>query len=439
VSAVTSFTPGFIIADQNFYSNDAMTEAQIQDFLNARIGSCLSNDCLNVLRVNMPNYASVTSTTTGNLICSAVTGGTSLRASTVIFRVQQACGLSAKVILVTLQKEQGLITSRDPSSYALSYAMGWACPDSTGCVDPNSQFNYQVYRGARQLVTYNLANFARQPGVHQIAFSPTPSCGSTAVTIANHATAALYNYTPYQPSAASLAAWPAAATPYSACNSYGNRNFWFFYNQWFGNPTVVAPVTPPDAPPLTPPDGYSFYDVPPDRAFSREIEWLAASGVTSGYPDFTFRPLGTVNRDAMAAFLYRFAGEPAFTPPPVSPFTDVTPTTPFYKEITWLSSTNITGGFGDGTFRPGRAVNRDAMAAFLYRFAGEPAFTPPAVSDLSDVTRTTPFSKEISWLASTGVTSGFGDGTFRPRQAVNRDAMAAFLFRFDEKGLAGPV
>lgn len=427
LTPVTSFTPGFIIADENFYIKDAMTEAQIQDFLNERIGMCQSDDCLNVLRVDMPNYPSVTSTTTGNLICSSVTGGTGLRAATVIYRVQQSCGLSAKVILVTLQKEQGLVTSRNPSNYALSYAMGWACPDSTGCVDPNSQFNYQVYRGARQLVTYKLAEFARQPGVHNIQFSPTTSCGFTAVNVRNYATAALYNYTPYQPTAAALAAWPAAATPFSPCNAYGNRNFWFYYNQWFGNPTVVG-----SAPPV---QDYTFRDVPPDRAFADEIEWLATQGITSGFSDGTFRPLGTVNRDAMAAFIYRLAGEPSFTPPTTSPFTDVTPSTPFYREITWLATQGITEGFSDGLFRPWRAVPRNAMAAFLYRFAGSPDFTAPAESPFIDMTPSSPFYREVMWLASTGITGGFTDQTFRPDEAVNRDAMAAFLFRFDELGL----
>lgn len=190
---------------------------------------------------------------------------------------------------------------------------------------------------------------------------------------------------------------------------------------------------------LTVAEGEVFRDVPPGRTFEREILWLAESGVTQGYSDGTFRPLGTVNRDAMAAFLYRFAGEPAFTPPGESPFTDVSPATPFYKEITWLSTTGITGGFSDGTFRPQGTVNRDAMAAFLYRFAGKPPFEPPTESPFTDITPSSPFYKEVTWLATTGVTGGFTDGSFRAGQAVNRDAMAAFLFRFDDKGLKPPV
>lgn len=181
---------------------------------------------------------------------------------------------------------------------------------------------------------------------------------------------------------------------------------------------------------------FLFTDVSPNYPFGPEIGWLSTSGVTAGFSDGSFRPLDSVNRDAMAAFLYRFAGSPAFTAPRNSPFTDVTPTTPFYKEIMWLSSTGITGGFADGTFRPGQAVDRGAMAAFLYRFAGEPRFTPPASSPFSDISPAKPFYREITWLSSTQVTGGFSDGTFRPGQAVARDAMAAFLYRFDQKNLA---
>lgn len=235
-ATAADFQPGFIISDDLFYDDKAMSEAQIQAFLDQKIGACQNGRCLNVLRANLPTYPAHTSGTTGNLVCKEVPGGSNILASTIIFRVQQACGISAKVILVTLQKEQGLITgsnSKAPTNYSLNFAMGWACPDSTGCVDASSWFGYQVYRGGRQLVTYKLGNFARQPGVHNILFHPNSSCGFTAVNIRNFATAALYNYTPYQPTAASLAAWPNAAA--GSCNSYGNRNFFFFYNSWFGS------------------------------------------------------------------------------------------------------------------------------------------------------------------------------------------------------------
>lgn len=56
------------------------------------------------------------------------------------------------------------------------------------------------------------------------------------------------------------------------------------------------------------------------------------------------------------------------TAPATSPFEDVTSSTAFYKEITWLAETGIATGWDDGTYRPVTPINRDAMAAYLYRF-----------------------------------------------------------------------
>jgi len=42
---------------------------------------------------------------------------------------------------------------------------------------------------------------------------------------------------------------------------------------------------------------------------------------------------------------------------------------PFFLEVEWLSSTGITTGYDDGTFRPGAPVSRQSAAAFLYRFS----------------------------------------------------------------------
>jgi len=115
----------------------------------------------------------------------------------------------------------------------------------------------------------------------------------------------------------------------------------------------------------------SFSDVPPGSPFFSEITWLASAGVGRGFPDGTFHPLDPVSRDAMAAFLYRFAGSPAFVPPEASPFLDVPKEHPFFTEITWLASVGITTGYPGGGFRPSGVVSRDAMAAFLYRYSRE--------------------------------------------------------------------
>ncbi|GAA1726417.1 S-layer homology domain-containing protein [Aeromicrobium alkaliterrae] len=75
----------------------------------------------------------------------------------------------------------------------------------------------------------------------------------------------------------------------------------------------------------------------------------------------------------MAAFLYRMetlytGSEPEFSLPSTSPFVDVSPGHVFYKQIVWLAGTGITTGYADGTFRPSQPVLREQMAAFICRF-----------------------------------------------------------------------
>ena len=178
-----------------------------------------------------------------------------------------------------------------------------------------------------------------------------------------------------------------------------------------------------------------FKDVPADYPFVNDINWLAQRRITTGYPDGTFRPNGSVERGAMAAFFYRMAGSPQFTAPSAPSFKDVPRDHPFYKEIEWMRARGITTGWSDGTFRPNDAVNRDAMAAFFYRFAGSPAYSAPAVSPFTDVSAGSQFYREIAWLADQRITTGWADGSFRPVQPIERGAMAAFLHRYNVRVL----
>jgi hypothetical protein len=52
-----------------------------------------------------------------------------------------------------------------------------------------------------------------------------------------------------------------------------------------------------------------------------------------------------------------------------------------------------------------------------------------ASDDFSDVGDSHPFHDEIGAIAEAGITTGFDDGTYRPGVAVSRGAMAAFMAR----------
>lgn len=235
----SDFDPSNIISDANFYNANAMSQTEIQSFLSSKV-SCQTSSCLAVGRF-------ATSSKAADAMCNAYAGGGTESTAAIIFKVQQACGISAKVILVTLQKEQGLITAAAPTTGQLNIAMGYACPDTSGCDTSYYGVFNQIYSAAHQLVRYgnppgtsNYFTWFPVGSPSAVRYSPSPGCPAPVITIKNLATAALYYYTPYQPDQAALANLYGAG---GSCSSYGNRNFWVYYNQWFGSPTgTVDPL-----------------------------------------------------------------------------------------------------------------------------------------------------------------------------------------------------
>lgn len=181
------------------------------------------------------------------------------------------------------------------------------------------------------------------------------------------------------------------------------------------------------------PDTTTFPDVPRGHPFFVEVEWLADRGITGGYDDGGFRPGAAVTRQAMAAFLQRLQAGTTDPLPSSATFGDVGPGHPFFAEVEWAAAEGLMDGYPDGTFRPGATVTRQAMAAFLHRLA-QPSFVPPGTPTFPDVGPSHPFFLEVEWLASTGITTGYDDGTFRPAAAVTRQSTAAFLYRFERLG-----
>lgn len=253
---VVGFNPENIISDALFYDENAMSAAEIQSFLDRMIGACATSRCLNVLSVDVPTRAKdYYSRTTGNLVCRAMTGG-NMRVSELIYRVQKSCGISAKVTLVTLQKEQSLISgssAKAPSDSQLRKAMGHLCPDTAPCDASAAGVANQIVGGVEQLKKYKATAFGKQPGRNWIGYNPDAGCGGTFLNIQNYGTAALYNFTPYQPNAAALGAGSGLG---DACSSYGNRNFYNFYTSWFGSTqAAVDPCKPPASESTTPAGG----------------------------------------------------------------------------------------------------------------------------------------------------------------------------------------
>lgn len=132
-------------------------------------------------------------------------------------------------------------------------------------------------------------------------------------------------------------------------------------------------------------DWNTFTDIDKNSPHAEDVLWLAHTGISEGWTEEdgtkTFRPLVTVARCDMAAFLQRLAskqglsdasawepGEEDWT------FADIDAGSPHAKEVLWLAHSGVSKGWSEGngttTFRPYIAVARCDMAAFLRRLVG---------------------------------------------------------------------
>lgn len=240
------FEPGNIISDAIFFDSTTMDAAAIDTFLDGKGAACVAGD--------MPCLKDYTETTTdraADSYCAAYSSAPNESAGRIVAKVAVACGINPQVLLVTLQKEQGLVTVTRPGASRYQKAMGYGCPDSSACDTRYYGFFNQVYSAAHQFQRYtkNPTGYNFRAGVvNNIQYHPVVKdgqgnvvldCGTTPVLIQNQATANLYIYTPYTPNAAALAAGYGSG---DQCSSYGNRNFWNYFRDWFGPTTDRTPI-----------------------------------------------------------------------------------------------------------------------------------------------------------------------------------------------------
>ncbi|HSX24304.1 MAG TPA: hypothetical protein VLE74_04340 [Candidatus Saccharimonadales bacterium] len=302
VAAATAsgWQAGRIIDDSIFTDKNAMSVAEIQAFLDSKVGTggydsvpgqCDFNGARNAAPFDssitrtqygasrnpsnpkftcLNSYYEVPKTSPGPDVPASNYGGAPIpagakSAAQLIWDAAQASNISPKVLLVTIHKESaGPLTTDDwPFQKQYTYAMGAHCPDSgpngSANCDPNyAGFSIQISESAALLRYYldnmlqpwwNYNNSPSHPGCgfgygcgfptpyqsNKILYNPNVNCGSSNIFIETKATAALYTYTPYQPNATALSNLYGSQT--DGCSSYGNRNFWRIYNDWFGPTT----------------------------------------------------------------------------------------------------------------------------------------------------------------------------------------------------------
>jgi len=165
-----------------------------------------------------------------------------------------------------------------------------------------------------------------------------------------------------------------------------------------------------------------FSDVGPNTWNYAAIEWAVEAGVASGFPDDTWRNADLVTRSQIVMWIWRTAGEPA-----------VEDAAPYADGVDWSwAMSGMLDQYGE-TFEGNATVTRGQLAVLLWARAGRPTAPPAGFSDVT-------LAEEIAaadWMAARGYMTGFGDGTFRPADPLERGAAVMALYRerlFDDVG-----
>src|SRR3989344_6261562 len=206
-----------LVSDGDFVDINSMSVAAIQSFLVSK-GGYLATAPADQLGARAAGRSAA------QIIYDAAHGAGEASGTLNGIAINSSTGtISPRAILVTLQKEQSLVTRTDFSQNALDKAMGYGCPDGGSCNPKYAAFTNQVEWAAWQLrYNYEAAGMdsswwaSHYSTYYYVGYSRSHNWSSTyyVVTYKNRATASLYRYTPHV--------------------GYGNYNFWRLMIEWFG-------------------------------------------------------------------------------------------------------------------------------------------------------------------------------------------------------------
>jgi hypothetical protein len=178
---------------------------------------------------------------------------------------------------------------------------------------------------------------------------------------------------------------------------------------------------------------YDQPDFPDVSLYKDEIFYLAGRQIIKGFPDGTFKPAQTINRMQAIQMILRAKGIDADSVGAGDPgLRDVKEGRYGYEEVAAAVELGIISGktdskTGEKYFDPWGTLTRVQMAKILsiaYSLNGE------GEQPFSDVKYDFWARGYITALYTSGITTGYPDGTFKPDQSISRQHFSAFLARY---------
>lgn len=195
--------------------------------------------------------------------------------------------------------------------------------------------------------------------------------------------------------------------------------------------SLSSPDTKLHRPVIASPDYQpAFEDVPEGSAYYDGVRWAVRAQVMDPDSETLFGADNTVTRGELIRIFYRLAGSPSVTRPDHSPYEDVDESDPNYDAYLWAREQQITSGWNDGKFHPEAPLSNASTIALLHRADGSSKIQLTGTSPFSDVTSSTPFYRQIVWASRRGVSTVSEGDAFAPTEHTSKARVAMMLYLY---------
>ena len=195
--------------------------------------------------------------------------------------------------------------------------------------------------------------------------------------------------------------------------------------------SLSSPDTKLHRPVIASPDYQpAFEDVPEGSAYYDGVRWAVRAQVMDPDSETLFGADNTVTRGELIRIFYRLAGSPSVTRPDHSPYEDVDESDPNYDAYLWAREQQITSGWNDGKFHPEAPLSNASTVALLHRADGSSKIQLTGTAPFSDVTSSTPFYRQIVWASRRGVSTVSEGDAFAPTEHTSKARVAMMLYLY---------
>ncbi|MGM9562679.1 MAG: S-layer homology domain-containing protein, partial [Faecousia sp.] len=180
-----------------------------------------------------------------------------------------------------------------------------------------------------------------------------------------------------------------------------------------------------------------FKDVSEEDWYYDGVKYAVDSGLMNGVAPDAFAPDDTLTRAMLVTILYRLAGKPSVDEKTEIAFTDVDADGWYYDAVVWAVSNDITNGVSAELFAPDDAVTREQLVTFLWRYKGEPE-SKQSLDSFPDADKVSSFAETaMRWAVENKIVAGNEiDGKdYLDPQGNATRAQIAIIFMRSEKTL----